>query len=103
MRNQTILLPGAFTEHSQVNPNDRLTVVKLTRILLSIPYKIAEDCGKLRKMPNVCWENLVKFMPILILYILKNGECSVSSNEYMKREHSLIRPFQGTFRIPIVD
>ncbi|XP_039947979.1 vesicular integral-membrane protein VIP36 [Bactrocera neohumeralis] len=46
-------------------------------------------------MSNVFWENLNKLLPILLLSVLKNSECSVSSNEYMKREHSLIRPFQG--------
>lgn len=62
MRNQTILLPGAFTEHSQVNPNDRLTVVKLTRILLSIPYKIAENCEKCQMCAGRIWSSSCQYL-----------------------------------------
>lgn len=32
---------------------------------------------------------------ILILFGMLVADCAVSTNEYMKREHSLVRPFQG--------
>ncbi|XP_004536069.1 vesicular integral-membrane protein VIP36 [Ceratitis capitata] len=44
---------------------------------------------------NSFLEKVAKLLTIFLLSFLKCGECSVSSNEYMKREHSLIRPFQG--------
>ncbi|XP_036323861.1 vesicular integral-membrane protein VIP36 isoform X1 [Rhagoletis pomonella] len=44
---------------------------------------------------DLCAEKLVCFLTVILLALLKHGVCSTSSNEYMKREHSLIRPFQG--------
>lgn len=32
---------------------------------------------------------------LFILFGMLVAECAVSTNEYMKREHSLVRPFQG--------
>lgn len=32
---------------------------------------------------------------LLVLLGMLVAECAVNTNEYMKREHSLVRPFQG--------
>ncbi|XP_053946427.1 vesicular integral-membrane protein VIP36 [Anastrepha ludens] len=46
-------------------------------------------------MIDLCREKWAWWLLILLIVLLEKGDCSASSNEYMKREHSLIRPFQG--------